>query len=327
MKINKNIKDIPNIPQLQTQFVLLVFSTLINETMSFSKPIADFEPTDEMSTDSQCSQNVSPDYAIPAVRENLQSEMSVYIPYVKLSVTREQIAVSFCRNNIGLVKRVDLVRKEEEQRTYFQAFVHFEMWYDNTVANNIRNKLLQGHQARMVYDDPCYWNLHMNHSWNRDVFHDTVDETTRLRNLISTMNQEHTRLVDDKEKLLQYREKIITRQYQEIENLVKTVYTRTHGIARPSLINEMAQQHYSMIRRMIQQECQEQMTTNSNPETDASISDLCNGVENYKIDDDTAQVCPTTPPSTRKVPTTPPPAPKRARHERMLFTQDMCDNA
>ena len=280
--------------------------------MSLSKPIAAFEPTDEMSTDTNCFPNI-------------QSEMSIYIPYVKLSVTREQIAVSFCRNNIGVVKRVDLVRKEEENRTYFQAFVHFEIWYDNIVANNIRNKLLQGEQARMVYDDPCYWNLHMNHSWNRDVFHDTVDETTRLRNLISTIKEQHTRALADAEKLLQYREKIITRQFEEIENLVKTTYTRVYTESSAADINELTEHQCSMIRTRIQQDFQEQMTTTRDPDTDASMTDLCKGVENYKIDDDTAQVCPATPPSTYEVPTTPPPSPKRAR--RVQFTQNVCDNA
>ena len=280
--------------------------------MSLSKPIAAFEPTDEMNTDNQC---------FPAV----QSEISIYIPYLKLSVTREQIAVSFCRNNIGIVKRVDLVRKEEEERTYCQAFVHFDMWFDNIIANNIRNKLMCGQQARMVYDDPCYWNLHMNHSWNRDVFHDTADETTRLRNLISTMQDEHTRAVANAEKLREYRERVIACQFEEIESLVKTTYTRVYTESSAADINELSEHQCSMIRTRIQQNCQEQMTTRTNQDTDASMADLCKGVENYRIDDDTAQVCPATPPSTYEVPTTPPPAPKRAR--RIQFTQEMCDNA
>lgn len=294
--------------------------------MSLSKPIADFEPTDEMNTDSQCSQNVSPGYAIPALQPEVQTELSIYIPYVKLSVTREQIAVSFCRNNVGIVKRVDLVRKEEEHRTYFQAFVHFEMWYDNIVSNNIRNKLMCGEQARMVYDDPCYWNLHMNHSWNRDVFRDTQDETNRLRNLVTTLQESIQTQRADVDRLQEYREKMIEFQKKEIEHLFQTMYTRIYTETGAADIREMAEDSCMIIHKKVQQEASDYMNA-KNKKTESSMDNLCEGLGNYKIDDDTAQVCPATPPSTRKVPTTPPPAPKRARHERMLFTQDMCDNA
>ncbi len=272
--------------------------------MSLSKPIADFEPTDEMCTDTNC---------FP----NLQSKLSVYIPYVKLSVTREQIALAFYRNNVGIVKRVDLVRKEEEDRAYFQAFVHFEFWFSNIAGKNIHDKLMRGEQARMVYDDPCYWNLHMNHSWQRDVYQDTADEITRLRNLITTLQDEQNRVNQATQKVLAYNEKIITSQFEEIEKLVSTTYTRVYTESSPADINDMTQHQCSMIRTRIQQECA--------PETDTSVSDLCKGVESYKIDDDTAQVCPATPPSTYEVPTTPQPSPKRAR--RVQFTQNICDNA
>ena len=156
--------------------------------MSLSKPIADFEPTDEMCTDTNC---------FP----KLQSKLSVYIPYVKLSVTREQIALAFYRNNVGIVKRVDLVRKEEEDRAYFQAFVHFEFWFSNIAGKNIHDKLIRGEQARMVYDDLATGTF-MNHSWQRDVYQDTADEITRLRNLITTMQTNRIVLIKPQRSLI-----------------------------------------------------------------------------------------------------------------------------
>ncbi len=273
--------------------------------MSFSKPIPGCEPTD-VSTES------------PVQFPDLEHTMSIFIPYAKLSVTREQVAVAFYRNEIGVVKRVDMIRKEEDDRTFYQLFVHFEHWFESYASINIRNKLHSGEQARMVYDDPCYWNIFANHSWQRDVYQDTTDEITRLRNLITTMQDEQTRALKNAEKVLEYNEKVITSQFEEIENLVKTTYTRVYTESSAADINELTEHQCSMIRTRIQQEC--------TPETDTSMADLCTGVESYKIDDDTAQVCPATPPpSTYEVPTTPPPAPKRAR--RLQFTQDVCDNA
>ncbi len=272
--------------------------------MAFSKPIPGCEPTD-VSSETPCN--------FPG----LEHTMSIFIPYAKMTVTREQVAVAFYRNQIGAVKRVDMIRKEEDDRTFYQLFVHFEHWFDTDAATNIHNKLHNGEQARMVYDDPCYWNMFANHSWDRDVYRDTTDEITRLRNLITTMQEEQARVLETAEKVLEYNEKVITSQFEEIENLVSTTYTRVYTESSAADINELTQHQCSMIRTRIQQEC--------TPETDTSMADLCKGVESSKINDDAAQVCPATPPPTYEVPTTPPPAPKRAR--RLQFTQDVCDNA
>mgnify|MGYP001254297457 CR=1 FL=1 len=145
--------------------------------MSLSKPIPGFQPQD---------QEVTWETVIDSDFNNL----SIFIPYAKLSVTREQVAVAFFRNNIGCVSHVDLIPKENDEGTYYQMFVHFEHWFDNTYSNNIRLQMLSGQQARMVYDDPNYWNMFVNKSTNRNIVKNTKDEITRLRMVIAAQEQE-----------------------------------------------------------------------------------------------------------------------------------------
>ena len=133
--------------------------------MSLSKPITEFLPSDSCE-----------DYAT--------DDMSIFIPYARISVTREQVATAFAMNQVAYVKRVDLNRCENERGTYYQMFVHIDRWLDNPAANNIRQKIASGQQARMVYDDPQYWNMMMNRSTLKDTFRETKDEITLLREIV-----------------------------------------------------------------------------------------------------------------------------------------------
>ena len=149
--------------------------------MSLSKPITEFQPTDEFVETEQ--------HSAPQLQAH---EPSLFVPYARLSVTREQVATAFVVNQVANVKRVDLVRCENERGTYYQMFVHFNYWYDTIAANNIRAKVLAGQQARMVYEDPHYWNMYINRSAFRDVHQETEDEITHLRQVIA----EKSRVID-----------------------------------------------------------------------------------------------------------------------------------
>ena len=142
--------------------------------MSLSKPITEFQPTDEFVETEQ--------HSAPELQAH---EPSLFVPYARLSVTREQVATAFVVNQVANVKRVDLIRCENERGTYYQMFIHFNYWYDTIAANNIRARVLAGEQARMVYEDPHYWNMYINRSAFRDVHKETEDEITHLRQVIA----------------------------------------------------------------------------------------------------------------------------------------------
>jgi hypothetical protein len=90
------------------------------------------------------------------------SQLSLYIPRVTPEWADEDaIATQFHEQNIGYVERVDLIHKVGENgKEYYQAFIHFDHWYQTNVAYNIQDRINDPErQARLIYDDPWYWML------------------------------------------------------------------------------------------------------------------------------------------------------------------------
>ena len=86
------------------------------------------------------------------------NKLSIYIPRVSAECAYEAIIQETFKNNlIGLVSRVDFVKKDNNE---YQAFVHFEYWNDTQSTRNLQSRIMDPHrEARLVYDDPCYWLL------------------------------------------------------------------------------------------------------------------------------------------------------------------------
>ena len=87
------------------------------------------------------------------------SNLSVFIPYVFSNITKEFIAHSFETNNLGCVQQVDFVKKiDRKGKVYNRAYIHFNFWYDNTVAIHFKERVLSSEKGtRLVYDDPWFW--------------------------------------------------------------------------------------------------------------------------------------------------------------------------
>ena len=86
---------------------------------------------------------------------------SIYIPFMDISCTEEYIANIFKALLIGDVCKVDLVKKSGEI-PHYMAFIHFNYWYNNTAANNLREKIENEQSGRIVYNDPQYWIIYKN---------------------------------------------------------------------------------------------------------------------------------------------------------------------
>ena len=94
----------------------------------------------------------------------LDSKLSLYIPRITPDWADEDaIAEQFHNQDVGYVERVDLIHKVGNNgKEYFQAFIHFDHWYETSVAYNIQERINDAdsnRQARLVYDDPWYWML------------------------------------------------------------------------------------------------------------------------------------------------------------------------
>jgi hypothetical protein len=87
------------------------------------------------------------------------SNISVYIPHVFPNITEERIRRTFSTLCIGEVSRVDFVSKMDKYGKYYNvAYVHFDYWYNNSVASGFQQRVLNPEvEAKLVYDDPWFW--------------------------------------------------------------------------------------------------------------------------------------------------------------------------
>ena len=66
------------------------------------------------------------------------------------------IAAYFADLRIGFVKHVSLNESPGGER---MCTIRFDKWYRNPAADHLRQKILSGRPARLVYDDPHSWEL------------------------------------------------------------------------------------------------------------------------------------------------------------------------
>lgn len=94
----------------------------------------------------------------------ISQKLSVYIPHVFPNITKDRIVDVFYKQSIGQVERVDYVpKKGKDGKEYFMAFIHMNKWFDNDSVANLQDRIIsKTENARIVYDDPWFWNLYEN---------------------------------------------------------------------------------------------------------------------------------------------------------------------
>lgn len=94
----------------------------------------------------------------------INQKLSIYIPHVFINITKERICDVFENQVIGNVERIDFIPKMgKDGKEYNTAFIHMKHWYDNDCVGNLQSKITtKTSTARIVYDDPWYWNLYEN---------------------------------------------------------------------------------------------------------------------------------------------------------------------
>lgn len=61
----------------------------------------------------------------------------------------------------GCIERVDLVKKTNFHGVKYQCvFIHMYEWPDNEQSQEIRKRLLEGMEVKVVYDDPWFLNCY-----------------------------------------------------------------------------------------------------------------------------------------------------------------------
>ena len=77
---------------------------------------------------------------------------------------KDFIANQFRFQKIGIVERVDLVRKTNPQSYYyFIAFIHFEKWFeDHPAAQTLQMSIANNTKAKLQYNERWYWIVNEN---------------------------------------------------------------------------------------------------------------------------------------------------------------------
>jgi hypothetical protein len=64
---------------------------------------------------------------------------------------------------LGRIERIDLlVLKNEKGEEYKRVLVHFQEWFWNEDAQEVRRKLISGKEIKIVYDGPWFWKVSAN---------------------------------------------------------------------------------------------------------------------------------------------------------------------
>jgi hypothetical protein len=82
------------------------------------------------------------------------------IPRVYPNINEQRIRKIFDDLNMGILERIDIVGKNNGKGDKFnRVYVHFRRW--NTTENAIiaRERLLNGKEIKIIYDDPWFWKI------------------------------------------------------------------------------------------------------------------------------------------------------------------------
>ena len=158
-------------------------------------------------------------------------KLSIYIPHVFANITKERIVDIFSKQSIGEVERIDFVpKKGKDGREYHMAFIHMKCWYDNECVRNLQSRIFDKKaEARIVYDDPWFWNLYENVN-PRSASELKMEEQIHLLN--NTVNTQSDR-IDKLDAFTQYLEDELNQAQATIARLQDELNHRTPTSSSP----------------------------------------------------------------------------------------------
>jgi hypothetical protein len=101
---------------------------------------------------------------------------SLCIPRVFTNWTEARIRGVFDELNMGDIQRIDVLCKTTEKGEKFnRVFIHFKRWFSNPNADMARERLLNGKEIKIMYDEPWFWKV----SAYREVKKNEPDQVVR----------------------------------------------------------------------------------------------------------------------------------------------------
>ena len=87
---------------------------------------------------------------------------SIVIPHVFANIGEKRIFAIFRRLKIGYIDRIEILNKTDQKgRKFNTVFIHFTHWFDNPNSNQLKHNLLHNKPAKILYDQPWFWHIHL----------------------------------------------------------------------------------------------------------------------------------------------------------------------
>jgi len=85
---------------------------------------------------------------------------SLCIPRVYSNIDEARIRRVFEELDMGDIQRIDVISKTNDKGDKFnRIFVHFKQWNASENANIARERLINGKEIKILYDDPWFWKV------------------------------------------------------------------------------------------------------------------------------------------------------------------------
>jgi len=78
------------------------------------------------------------------------------IPRILSNITKNHIYNILNELNLGTIKRIDIIRSK---KLFNKALLHFSKWNDGGNADIVKDRLLNGKDIKIIYDDPWFWKI------------------------------------------------------------------------------------------------------------------------------------------------------------------------
>lgn len=85
---------------------------------------------------------------------------SLCIPRVFSNINKNQIYKVINELELGEIDRIDIVSKNPEKgEKYNLVFIHIKKWFTNENALIAQERLTNGKEIKIIYDDPWFWKV------------------------------------------------------------------------------------------------------------------------------------------------------------------------
>lgn len=82
------------------------------------------------------------------------------IPRVYPNISESRIRRIFNDLDMGELARIDMVSKTNDKGEKFnRVFIHYRRWNNSDNANATRDRLLNGKDVKIIYDEPWFWKI------------------------------------------------------------------------------------------------------------------------------------------------------------------------